>query len=116
MRVLFSILKYNLITDESMNIGIMFHNLSTDERRLETITNWRRLQNFDDEIDVTMLKVIVNGIKNEIKNDMSNRNEHFDIKQYHIKYVNELRFSAVREAKVDDFDNFVELIRKNYLN
>ena len=38
MRILFSVLRYKLITNENINIGILFHNLDTDERRLETIT------------------------------------------------------------------------------
>lgn len=115
MRVLFSILRYQLITDEFMNIGILFHNLSTDERKLEIITNWKRVQNFDDEVDINILKIVVEGIKEEIDSNLFNKNYSFDIYEYPIKYVNELRFTTVYEAETPDFEKFIELTRKNIL-
>ncbi|MGL5151417.1 MAG: DUF3037 domain-containing protein, partial [Clostridium sp.] len=116
MRVLFSILRYQLVTEESMNLGILFHNLSTDERRLVTISKWKRLENFDDEVDIEMLKVLMDGLKDEIKSDLFNKNDYFNIHDYPLKYVNELRFTRVYEAnRVADFEAFVELTRKSYL-
>lgn len=58
LKILFSVLRYQLITDEFMNIGILFHNLDTDERRLETISKWTRLKGFDDELDLKIFKIL----------------------------------------------------------
>ena len=115
MKVLFSVLRYQLITDEFMNIGILFHNLSTDERRMTTINKWTRLEHFDDEANVKMLKIMINGIKDEIKEDLINSKDDFNIYDYPLKYVNELRFTKVYSAEVTDFNEFVDMTRKSYL-
>lgn len=115
MKVLFSVLRYQLLTDEFMNIGILFHNLDTDERKLETISKWKRLKNFDDELDLVIFKILISGIKEEIKNTLLNKNTNFDIYEYHKRYVNELRFSEIYNVEIDDFNKYVEESKKHFL-
>ena len=115
MRILFSVLRYQLITDEFMNIGILFHNLDTDERRLETINRWKRLKGFDDELDIKLLKILIDGIKEEIQNTLFNNKVVFDIYEYHRRYINELRFTEVYEAETKDFNKYIEFAKKNFL-
>lgn len=115
MRILFSVLRYQLITDEFMNIGILFHNLDTDERRLETINRWKRLKGFDDELDIKLLKILIDGIKEEIQNTFFNNKVVFDIYEYHRRYINELRFTEVYEAETTNFEKYIEFSKKNFL-
>lgn len=115
MKVLFSVLKYKLITNESINIGILFHNLDTDERRFETMTKWSRLKNFDDEINITFFKILLNGMKEEIQNSLLNYVVHFDISSYTKKFCNEMRFSKIYEDYTDDFNEFIEFNKRNFL-
>ncbi|EOU2124597.1 DUF3037 domain-containing protein [Clostridium perfringens] len=115
LKILFSVLRYQLITDEFMNIGILFHNLDTDERRLETISKWTRLKGFDDELDLKIFKILLDGIKEEIQNTLFNKKQIFDIYEYHKRYVNELRFSEIYTAEVDDFNEYIEFSKKNFL-
>lgn len=115
MKVLFSVLKYKLITNETMNIGILFHNLDTDERKLETITKWDRLKKFDDEINIKFFKIILEGMKDEIHSTLLNNAIEFDIKEYTQKFHNELRFSAIYEDNIDDFKNFINYSKKIFL-
>lgn len=115
MKVLFSVLKYKLVTNESINIGILFHNLDTDERRLETISKWSRLKNFDDEINMILFKILLNGIKDEVKDSLFNETLHFNISEYTKKFRNEMRFSKIYEEHTDNFDSFVEFNKKIFL-
>lgn len=115
MRVLFSVLKYKLITNESINIGILFHNLDTDQRIFETISRWSRLKSFDDEINVKYFKIILDGIKEEVQNNLFNDATDFDIRQYIKKFYNELRFSDVYVDNTDNFKYFIEDSKKNFL-
>lgn len=115
MKVLFSILKYRLITNESINIGILFHNLDTDERKFETITKWSRLKSFDDEINVRLFKIMLDGMKEEIQSNLFNDSIHFDMKEYISKFYNEMRFSTIYEGDTNDFKNFIEENKKIFL-
>ena len=115
MKILFSVLRYKLMTNENINIGIIFHNLDTDERKLETITKWSRLKNFDDEISIKFFKIMLQGMKEEIQNTLFNDLPEFDIKDYTKKFCNEMRFSPIYEDKADDLGEFIELCKKNFL-
>lgn len=115
MKVLFSVLKYKLVTNESINIGILFHNLDTDERRLEVISRWSRLKNFDDEININLFKILLRGIKDEVNDSLFKGTLHFNIFEYTKKFRNEMRFSKIYEEHTDDFDSFVEFNKKIFL-
>lgn len=115
MKVLFSVLKYKLITNESINIGILFHNLDTDQRILETISKWSRLKSFDDEINIRYFKIMIDGIKEEIHSTLFNDVVEFDIKDYTRRFYNEMRFSEIYEDETNNFDEFVEYSKKNFL-
>jgi hypothetical protein len=108
MKVYFSILKYHLITDESINLAILFYNEKTDERRLEIITNWQRIKSFDDELDMKFLKMLLQGIQEEIKSSFFSNSNDFDIHKYTKSYVNELQFSEIFENLTDDFENLIK--------
>ncbi|NFE74986.1 DUF3037 domain-containing protein [Clostridium botulinum] len=115
LKILFSVLRYKLITNENINIGILFHNLDTDERKLETITKWSRLKNFDDEVDIKFFKIMLQGMKEEIQNTLFNDLIEFNIKEYTKKFYNEMRFSQIYEDETDDFKEFIQLCKKNFL-
>lgn len=115
MKVLFSVLKYKLITNESINIGILFHNLDTDERRFETITKWSRVKIFDDEINIKFFKILLNGMRGEIQNSLLSSMVNFDISTYTKKFHNEMRFSRIYEDYTDNFNEFIEFNKRNFL-
>ena len=98
-----------------MNIGVIFHNLATDERRLETITKWSRLKTFDDEINVKFFKILIEGMKEEIQNTLFNDATNFDLKEYTKMFYNELTFSDIYEDLTDNFEEFIEYTKKNFL-
>ena len=118
MNIMFSVLSYypSFITSESINLGILFHSLDNDIRHFEITSNWNRVSKFDDEVDIDYLKLILDGIKEEIRNDnLFNYKEKFNLKKYSKFYVNELKFSDVTYVEVDNMDEFILETKKIFL-
>ncbi|MBX4271451.1 DUF3037 domain-containing protein [Clostridium estertheticum] len=118
MKVLFSVLSYypSFITDESINLGILFHNVDEDIRVFETTTNWNRIKHFDDEIDIEMLKDILIGIRTEVSQEnLFNYKEKFSMEKYIKFYVNELKFPDITNATTNSFYDFIEETKKMFL-
>lgn len=118
MQVKFTRLNYfpSFISNDCMEIGILFHEIENDIRRFEVTTNWSRLKSFDDELDIEYMKLILDGIKNEVSNDnLFSYNQKFDIKKYAKFYVNELKFTDVRVAQTDNLESFIEETKKMFL-
>jgi hypothetical protein len=118
MEVLFSVLSYHnsFVTDESINIGILFHDVIDDVRVFETTTNWTRVEKFDDELDIDYLKLILKGIRDEITNEsLFNYQEKFNLRKYAKFFVNELKFSDVAIANVESFNDFIIETKKVFL-
>lgn len=112
----YSILKYynSTISEECLCVGILFHNITTDQKIFNTIKNFNRLGSFDDEIDIDFFKYYLSSIKLEIENNLFNYNSSFDIESYIKTYVNELRFSKIYTSYNPDTD-FIENTTKLFL-
>lgn len=113
MKIHFSILSYkpSFITDEKINIGILFHNLSDGDIRFEITKNWARIKNFDDELDIDFFKLLLQGMNEHIYK----HKDGFELKQYIKRYVNELSFSDVNIKNTDDFEEFILETKKIFL-
>ena len=68
-QVEFAALKYynNLVSEECLYIGMLFHNLNTGKCDFKYISNFKRFQSFDDEADVDYVKAYLLGIKLQIE-------------------------------------------------
>lgn len=118
MRVLFSILSYypSFITTESINLGILFHDLKNDIRTLEVTSNWGRVKKFDDELDIDYMKAVLDGIRHEISdNGLFGHNSNYNLEDYISSYVNELQFSEVTSTDVTYLDDFIDETKKMFL-
>lgn len=112
----YSILKYynSAISEECLCVGILFHNITTDQRIFNTIKNFKRLESFDDEINIDFFKYYLSSIKDETENNLFNYNDCFNIENYIKTYVNELRFSKIYTSYNSD-ENFIENTTKLFL-
>ena len=66
--VQFSVL-YNypsLVNKDCISIAVLFFNIDTKECRLRTISNWKRVQTFNDELDIELVKLQLYGMEKEI--------------------------------------------------
>lgn len=113
----YTALKYynNVISEECLYIGILFHNLTTGERNFRYISNFKRFQVFDDEADVNFVKLYLAGIKQQVEKNIFNYNDPFSIAEFIRIYVNEFRFSDITTIKVAEDENYVDNLTKMYL-
>lgn len=116
-QVEYSSLKYynNVISEECLYIGMLFHNLTTGKRDFRYISNFKRFQAFDDEADVEFVKLYLLGIKQQIETNIFNYNQTFSITDFTKIYVNEFRFSPVTVMEVEENEDYVENLTKMYL-
>lgn len=116
-KIQFSVVSYfpSVITNENINIGILFHNLNTDERTFHIMKNWNRLESFDDELDVVFMKKYLYGIKAEAENNFFNSEQEFSLKDFIKYYVNEIKFCNIREVNVENVDEFIINTEKVYM-
>ncbi|KPI46119.1 hypothetical protein KW95_20365 [Clostridioides difficile] len=105
MKVAFSVLTYrpSFIADEKINVGILFHNIEYKEVYFETTTNWTRVKTFDDEIDIDIFKMIINGMKSHAQRNLKD----IHLENYIKRYNNELKFGKVFYKNVDSIKDFI---------
>ncbi len=116
-QVEYAALKYynNVISDECLYIGMLFHNLTTGKRDFRYISNFKRFQAFDDEADIDFIKLYLAGIKRQVEISLLNYQDNFSIANFTKIYVNEFRFSEVTTMVVEENDDYVENLTKMYL-
>lgn len=113
----YAALKYynNVISDECLYIGMLFHNLTTGKRDFRYISNFKRFQSFDDEADIDFVKLYLAGIKQQVEENLFNYKTDFSISNFTKIYVNEFRFSDVTTMEVEENEDYVEALTKMYL-
>jgi len=107
-------LKYynSAISEECLYIGMLYNNLTTRQRNFRYISNYNRLQLFDDEVDINFIKLYLKGIKQQVEDfDYTD----FSIAEFTKIYVNELRFTDIMDIKVKEDEDYVENLTKLYL-
>lgn len=116
LKLEFSVLSYHpsFITDESINLGILFHCTSNDKRLFKHTKNWKRLEAFDDEVNLDFVKIFLQGIKDGIEENLFNGFD-FDLESYTRFYVNEFKFSKIHCVEVKNIDEFINTTNRIYL-
>lgn len=106
---------YNsVISDECLCLGVLFHDLSDDSRTFNYIHNFKRLESFNDEINIDFVKVYLQSIRDEVETSLFNYQMDFDLQSYTNTYVNEFRFSKIIQSSTQDL-NFIENTTKLFL-
>lgn len=116
-QVEYAALKYynNIVSEECLYLGMLFHNLNTGKRDFRHISNFKRFQAFDDEADVDFVKTYLSGIKRQVEVNLFNYNQDFSISEFAKIYVNEFRFSETRTISVAEDEDYVENLTKMFL-
>ena len=116
-QIKYAALKYynNVISEECLYIGMLFHNLTNGKRDFRYISNFKRFQSFDDEADINFIKAYLSGIKQQVEENIFNYNMNFSISNFTKIYVNEFRFSDITTIEVAENEDYVENLTKMYL-
>jgi len=113
----FSVLSYypSFVTQENINIGLLFYIIDTNEASFYSIRKWDRVRAFDDELDVDFMKDYLKGLSYEVNSGLFSHNIKFDMDQFVKHYINEYKFSRIQTVDCQDVDEFIETTKKVYL-
>ncbi|EOU1606688.1 DUF3037 domain-containing protein [Clostridium perfringens] len=117
IKIAYSVLSHypSLINDECINLGIVFHNINENKYVFEYTHNWKRISTFNDELDISFLKIQLKEMKREIEETLSTYGRDYKLQSFTQFYVNELKFSKVTNINYEDFDSFINASKKLYL-
>lgn len=115
----YSVLYYynSFLSEECLAIGILFNNKSTNIRKFEMVKKLKRVEVFDDEINIDFFKANLEGIKFEAEDPYFNYHVHsFKMEEFIKRYVNEYKFSKPQIIKNERSAEDIMLdIKKVYL-
>ncbi|MGV1065473.1 DUF3037 domain-containing protein [Clostridium perfringens] len=117
VKIEYSVLSHypSLINDECINLGIVFHNINENKYVFEYTHNWKRISTFNDELDISFLKIQLKEMKREIEKDLCTYGRDYELQSFTKFYVNELKFSKVTNINYENFDSFINESKKLYL-
>lgn len=72
-----------------------------------------RLSSFDDEINIDLVKKLLQGIRDDVKNQAMLQKS-FDMDGYIKYYINDFSFDKPKMIKYDNLDEMIERLNKTY--
>ena len=103
----------SLVSPDCITLAILFYIKSENRIVLESIRNWRRLKSFNDELDMDLIKLQLEGIREEL--DEFVKEKKFVLKEYTKFFINDLVFQPIIEVEVEDEDDFIQECKRQYL-
>ncbi len=99
-------LKYynSCVSEECLYVGMLFNNLTDNERTFVSIKNFKRLAVFDDDVNIEFFKDYLKSIKDEVEMNVFNYDKEFVLKDYIRPFTNELKFSKITTVETDEPD------------
>lgn len=113
MKIQFAILNYypSFLSEQCITVGIAFHNLSNNERFFYITKNKKRIEQFDDELNIDFFNSNLLGIKKQVEDVTQNYlSGGFDLEKYTNRYVNEYRFERIRTMKAESYEHFTKIM------
>lgn len=116
-RIEYASLKYynNVISEECLYVGMLYNNLSTGKRDFRYISNFKRFQAFDDEADVDFVKAYLEGIRQQVENNIFNYKKSFSVSEFSKFYCNEFKFTAPVIIDVNEDEDYVDKFFRLYM-
>lgn len=111
----YSVLRYSpsKVAGEKINLGIIFSDMESNYREFKYSKKFSRLSTFDDEIDISMVKKLLQGICDDVSGNLFTY-DNFDIDQYTKYFVNDFSFEKPKLIEYDDLDEIVKKLHKTY--
>lgn len=103
----------SLVSKDCITIALLFYNKTAKESKLVTIKNWNRVRSFNDDLDIDLIKLQLEGIDEEIHTIC--KAPDFNLNKYIKFYQNALKFLDVTKVYVDNFDMFISECSRQYL-
>ena len=101
------------VSIDRITIAILFFNRETKETRLICTKNWKRVSSFNDDLDIDLIKLQLEGINEEIQEIAKAPN--FSLEKYTKFYINELKFTEVITNEAENFSDFIEECKRQFI-
>lgn len=111
----YSVLRYSpsKVAGEKINLGILFCDMESDYKEFKYSKKFSRLSAFDDEIDIGMVKKLLQSISDDVSGNLFSYDE-FDIEQYTKFFINDFTFEKPKLIEYDDLAEMVKKLHKTY--
>lgn len=111
----YSVLRYSpsSIAGEKINLGIIFCDMESGYREFKYSRKFSRLTTFDDEIDLSMVKKLLQGIADDVEGNLFTYDK-FDIDQYTKFFVSDFSFEKPKSICYDNLNEMMERLHKTY--
>ena len=120
--VKYALMQYvpNYERDERINIAVILHSKSDKYMSMKLIENWKRLKEFDDEIDIDFMKSYLKTLKeqfkyNELNIDNIDITDDLLLEKMTQYYINQFTFKISEAAIESSCEQFLEKLKNNYL-
>lgn len=111
----YSILRYSpsKIAGEQINLGIIFDAEADTYREFRYSKKFSRVSNFDDEVDIDVVKGLLKQIKQDVEGTLFSYGN-FDIDDYVNYYINDFSFEKPKQIIYEDLSEVLESLYKTY--
>lgn len=111
----YSVLRYSpsTVAGEKINLGMVIYDELLHIREFRYTKKFKRISSFDDEIDINVVKQILQDIKDDIDVSLLS-DEKLDVEQYIKYYNNDFSFDSPKTIEYEDFDETSERLFKIY--
>ncbi len=108
----YSVLRYtpSLLAGESINLGILFSDISSGFHSFYYSSNQSRIRSFDDEINPKTLKLLLEGIKVDVEKE----GKEFILDDFIKFYINNYRFDTPKELNYKKLDETISDLKTVY--
>lgn len=106
--------------DERINVAVLLHSTSDKYLSIKLIENWKRLKEFDDEIDIDFMKNYLRTFKEQFSYNPLNINDididdEMLIEKMTQYYINQFVFKICEISIESTCEQFLEKLKNNYL-
>lgn len=103
----------SLVSKDCITLALLFYNKTTKESKLITTKKWDRVRSFNDDLDIDLVKLQLEGIDEEIHSIC--KSPDFNLNKYIKFFQNSLKFINVTNVSVGNFEDFVDECSHQYL-
>lgn len=108
----YAVLRYvpDIERQEFINLGVVLHYPDNQQLKMQTTEAFSRLRVFDDEIDLSFLELLLEGVKMEFDSESAEGHSRKDLRNPNLltemtsRYLNQFQFSDIRSIVIRDFD------------
>ncbi len=104
----------SIVSKDCLTLGIIFYDKTNNIGDFKAIKKWDRVKAFNDELDIEMVKLQIECIKDELESFIEDGN--FDLSKYTKFYVNEIKFTEVTSVtREETLEEFMSLCIRQYM-